>query len=371
MKQRFRRLIPTIILGLMVITVYAMLPNQVALAGEPPGGVIGPRNPTMYTCREGDGFQEVTVPDPFIKETRFEFLRGGRLIAFNELDDEGKPYFENGPALLDPAFRDKNFVRIFGSNESEDFDDRIEHYDPQLATCDNSLFVDFGFNHKDAVLYESYLQDLDRACEDAGGTLKPIEETRVEGFVYEFHQRGDGEWLGVPSRSVPVHLNGITFDLEWGTNDEGYYYFTNLGAGPMVLNLRLPPDAHPINPNVILFSSGLDSGLPEGFPPLTVIMGFYRGPVGPSDVAALRTPAGQALPFSSQSDIDSLRQCGYLGTPAGGNIPPEILDMSLGLPYVGGEPEPTNSMPLALVAVGVFMLLIVGGSLKLFYHRAV
>ncbi len=341
-----------------------LAPTVLVHAGEPPGGVIGPMNPTMYTCREGDGSQEEFVPDPFIKATEFRFVRGGRLIEFNATDTDGDAFFDGGPALLDPMFRDENFVRIFGE-ESDDEDDRIEHYDAQRATCDNPLNIDFGFNNRDAVLYENYLDDLEDACDDAGGTLLPIEETRVEGFVYEFHRDGNGEWFSVPSRSVPVHLNGITFDVEWGTNDEGYYYFTGLGAGPMVLNLRLPPDAHPINPNVILFSSGLDSGKPDAFPTLTVLLGFYRGDDKPEDVAALRAPGGQPLPFSSQRDIDTLRQCGYLGTPAGGNIPPEILDMSLGLPFVGGDPEPANQTGAIALSLSMLLLLIIAGTARM------
>lgn len=360
--------------ALVVFILTLMIHQFPAAAGEPPGGVIGPMNPTMYTCREGDGSQEAYQPDPFIKEYAYRFVPGGRMIGFDETDTNGDFYFEGGPALLDPNFRDEEFVRVFGTR-SEDgdgnttFDDEIEHYNPQLATCDSKLWVDFGFNNRDAVEYENYLYQLDDACSDAGGTLMPIEETLINGYVYEFHQRGNGEWLAVPSQDVPVHLNGITFDLEWGSDTNGYYYFDHLGAGPMVLNLRLPPDAHPINPNVALFSSGLDSGKPEGFPSFTVFLGFYRGDNRPEDVTLLRTPGGNALPFSSPSTIDTLRECGYLGHPGAQQMPAEVLDMSLGMPYVGGPPKPTDSTGILLVSVLLVVGLFTAGGITLYHTR--
>lgn len=370
MKQTYR----VIINGLLILAVSLFsLPVRPATAGEPPGGVIGPMNPTMYSCREGDGDQEEYQPDPFIKETAFRFVVGGRLIGFDETDNDGDFYFDGGPALLDPEFRDEYYVTELGNlsedNDRTERDDRIEYYASQDQTCDNRVAVDFGFDTKDAVLYESYLSKLKRACDKAGGTLIPIEDTRIEGFVYEFHEGADGEWFSVPSRDVPVHLSGITFDLEWGTDDKGYYYFSNLGAGPMVVNLRLPPDAHPINPNVVLFSSGLDSGKDGEFPSLTVFMGFYRGDKAPPDVAALRTPAGNALPFSSQSALDTLRMCGYLGTPSSGHIPTEIMDMSFAIPHVGGTPPPDDPSGVIALSLGLVTLLVAAGGATLYRQR--
>ncbi len=377
MKQLYRKFIfflkPMLILALALV----IFPTS-AKAGDPFGGVIGPMNPTMYKCvAEGtEGKTTETVYDPWKKPrvpitnpdtpkpTAKPIGPGGEIIEWNKaVNNNNRTLFQGGNALLDPIFRDKYL------------------YDALSESCNNPLNIDFGFDTKDAAAYEAYVHDLERDCKKAGGNLFPIAETRIEGHVYEFHPGGrDGEWFGVPSRDVPVVAEGITFKIEWGTDSEGYYYFHNLGAGPIVLNLRLPPEAHPINPNVIIFSTGLESGYcnysattgecggvayPWVKSPWTVLFGFYRGDVAPPDVAALRVPGGNPLPFSSLPDLQTLNQCGYRGTPTGLNLPPEILDMSLGIPSVGGVLSPDNSREIMVIAVGMLMGLLLAGLLRL------
>ncbi|MDM8532035.1 hypothetical protein QUF63_12760 [Anaerolineales bacterium HSG25] len=360
---------------ILVLIFTFLVSTGVALAGDPPTGVIGPMNPTMYKCVDGTN-TEIYQPDPFIKRTVRRVLPGGALIEYNVTDDDGDLIFDGGPALLDPTFRDDYYQSMIGGEITSDNgevkrDNRYEHYSPQTQTCDNSFNVNFGFDTKDAVLYEGYLTDLDRACEKADGTIVPILDTLIEGVVYEFHKDGNGEWFGVRSRDVPVILNGITFDISWATNDEGYYYFQNLGAGPMVLNLRLPPDAHPVNPNVALFSSGLESGKENALSPFTVLLGFYRGDEHPEDVSQLKTPDGNFLPFSNQSEIDLLQQCGYLGMPTAADVPNEILEMSYGIPQVGGEPKPSPYRTIIMTAgsLSLLVLLVIAGGAKAYYRR--
>jgi hypothetical protein len=329
--------------AILVALGLAFIPTKSALAGDPPGGVIGPRNPTMYKCIEGDNI-EYYQPDPFIKRTATRFFEGGKEIEFAVLDDKGKPIFKNGPALLDSAFREANMP------------------DARNQTCNNPMDIYYGFDPTDSVQFESYLHELKRSCDKAGGKLIPMLETRVEGYVYEFHQNSDGSWFSVPSRDVPVILNGIGTDLTWGTNDDGYYIFKGLGAGPLVVNLRLPPDAHPINPNVAIFSNGQRETW-------TVFMGFYRGDTPPKDAAFVTTPEGNYLPFTNPTDIDMLRQCGYLGSPTGKNIPLEIWDMSFGMPSVGGEARPNDPTSTISSALAVLSLLFVAGGITAYSRR--
>ncbi|MDM8529297.1 hypothetical protein QUF58_13970 [Anaerolineales bacterium HSG24] len=370
--NQHKTLIISAILALIFVSIAS---TRVALAGDPPTGVIGPMNPTMYKCVDGEN-AEIYQPDPFIKRTARRVLPGGALIQFDVTDDDGDLIFDGGPALLDPNFREDYYQSMIGGEITSDSgevkrDNRYEHFDPQTQTCDNPFDVNFGFDTKDAVLYEGYLTDLDQACDAADGTIVPIMDTLIEGVVYEFHKAGNGEWVGVPSRNVPVVLNGITFNISWGTNDDGYYVFQNLGAGPMVLNLRLPPDAHPINPNVALFSSGLESGKENAPSPFTALLGFYRGDERPEDVSQLKTPDGNFLPFSNQSEIDMLRQCGYLGMPTAADVPNEILEMSYGIPQVGEKPEPSpyRTGIMMVASLGLLALLVIAGGAKAYYRR--
>jgi len=144
------------------------------------------------------------------------------------------------------------------------------------------------------------IKALEKACRRKGNDseLVPIAETKIEGYVYEFHPKdpsnpAESEWFAVPSQDVMVVAQGITFEIFWVSEPDGYYYFykTRFGSGPIILNLRLPPDAHPINPNIVIESSGKDETW-------TVFLGFYRGDVPPPDVTQLKTPDGNFLPFS-------------------------------------------------------------------------
>jgi hypothetical protein len=358
---------------LLLVVMVMILPNTPAIAGEPPGGVIGPMNPTMYKCVDGENI-EIYQPDPFIKRTSKRILPGGALIEYDVTDEDGELVFDGGPALLDPEFRDKYFETMIGGEVRTDGgelkrDDRYAHYGPQTQTCDNPFAVNFGFDTKDAESYDTYLYELKRACKKADGKIVPILDTRIEGHVYEFHKGGDGEWFAVPSRDVPVALNGITFNLEGASNEEGYYYFQGLGAGPIVLNLRLPPDAHPVNPNVVLFSSGLESGKENAPSPFTVFLGFYRGDERPEDVSLLKTTGGNFLPFSNPSDVAVLQRCGYLGMPTAADIPTEILEMSFGMPHVGGILPSGSTIGIVGMSLGLVAVLFTAGGMRFFYRR--
>ncbi|RME73676.1 MAG: hypothetical protein D6784_11555, partial [Chloroflexi bacterium] len=155
------------------------------------------------------------------------------------------------------------------------------------------------------------------------------------------------------------------FEVFWGSEPDGYYYFPNgFGAGPIVLNLELPPDAHAINPNVIIHSTGLDETW-------TVFLGFYRGDTPPPDVTQLKTPGGNFLPFPTLEDLELLSQCGYMDLP---NVakevmpvlePPSTVSPTVNMPNVGGilvQPLSPGVLAMAVVlavalpAVGLWTL---------------
>jgi hypothetical protein len=191
---------------------------------------------------------------------------------------------------------------------------------------------------------------LEDACERKErdrSELIPIEKTKIEGYVYEFHPEdpqnpATSEWFAVPSRDVPVVAEGVTFEIFWGSEPDGYFYFykTRFGKGPIVLNLRLPKDAHPINPNIVIESTGLDETW-------TVFLGFYRGDVPPPRIDQLRTPEGNFLPFTSSkfSSYESI-----VG-----------LDGESALPGVGGTLPQSESVVVGLLAAIVVIILALAG----------
>jgi len=116
-------------------------------------------------------------------------------------------------------------------------------------------------------------------------TVEYVRQTRIEGYVFEFHPdpNGPGGWTGVRSRDVPVVASGPGFEIIWGSEKDGLYFFNYLGSGPVTLNLRLPPDAHPINPNITVMTEGL----PEVW---EVDLAFYRGDYPPPDIDEIILP---------------------------------------------------------------------------------
>jgi hypothetical protein len=91
----------------------------------------------------------------------------------------------------------------------------------------------------------------------------------VSGFVYDYssHARQSG---------ITVVIDGGGWQAEAVSDSTGFYQFLNLGAGVGVLNLRLPPDAHPVAPNwPVSFGSGAD---------VSVNLGYYWGDSNPLPV---------------------------------------------------------------------------------------
>lgn len=305
------------ILALILIAIYTS-----PVKGGEPEGEIGPMNPTMFRCVQPETREEIIgfiQPDPFSK----------RLIPIVRIGPTG----EEIEVSLD---------------ELEEFLE--DNPDAREQACHNEIEIDFGFDTTDAAQFEAYLSDLENQCDDLDGELEPITDTRIEGYVYEFHPdiNNPGKWFAVASQDVPVVARGITFEITWGTDSNGFFYFDNLGAGPIVLNLGpLPPDAHPLNTNVILFSTGLDEPrLP------TVALGFYRGDMAPPDINGLLLPDGSGLTIGNFEDLETIARCGYTG-----------------MPNVGGVLR--QEQPISVVALAAILLILLPavGLLKLYQDR--
>jgi hypothetical protein len=191
-------------------------------------------------------------------------------------------------------------------------------------------------------------EQMKRDCEKADGRLEPIRLTSIEGYVFEFHPdpNGPGGWTAVRSRDVPVVATGPGFQVEWGSEKDGFYYLDNFGAGPITLNLRLPINAHPINPNITVVSTGLGEIW-------EIDLGFYRGNTPPKDIDELRLPADHERNTLLTPDT-------RVGIDESGVVS-EMPDVGGVLPL----DQPTSTIALAVV---VLLILPVAGILKL--HRS-
>jgi hypothetical protein len=188
------------------------------------------------------------------------------------------------------------------------------------------------------------VEELEDECDDVGGKLEYLHQTEIEGYVYEFVPDPDNpdQWMAIPAAGVPVFAEGIGFEIFWISEKDGFFYFykTRFGSGPILLNLRLGPDAHPINPNVLIESTGAAETW-------TVYLGFYRGDVGPKDIDALHTPEGYPLPKGDSS-----------------------FDGDGSLPGVGGVLEQEVSLPVIALATLVVIILPAAGIVTLHKSRS-
>ena len=116
-----------------------------------------------------------------------------------------------------------------------------------------------------------------------GGTNPtPVANTSsIVGYVYDYSTGPP-----IPVKDLGVTLTGCSWDAVWGTDDNGYFFFNNLGEGPAYVNLQLPPNGHAINPNVLVTTSGMTQTY-------TVYLGFYVGDQPP--LGELKTPDGKSL----------------------------------------------------------------------------
>jgi hypothetical protein len=163
------------------------------------------------------------------------------------------------------------------------------------------------------------------------------DESTIEGYVYDFT-------TGIPKgiKDIGVTLDGCSWTAQWSTDDNGHFFFNNLGQGAAKVTLQLPSDGHAINPNVIVETSGEDDTY-------TVYLGFYRGNVVPA--ATFRTPDDQML-------------TGVVATPVPGATPSD----GASIPGVGGDfPDPYHE---SWLSAALLLLLPAAGLMAVARRRA-
>lgn len=204
------------------------------------------------------------------------------------------------------------------------------------------------------------LNKLKKECDDVDDKLDArielLQQSRIEGFVFEYHPdpAGPGGWTAAPSHDVPVIASGPGFETFRGSDKDGSYYFDYLGAGPVTLNLRLPPDAHPINPNVTIVTTSFAVVI-------KVHLGFYRGDTPPADFEALRVPAGYS-PDTLAPPNTTIED--FVNLPGDSNV-----SVGIPMPSVGGilpKEQPVSIIALALI---ILVVLPTAGVLKLRSNR--
>lgn len=157
-----------------------------------------------------------------------------------------------------------------------------------------------------------------------GGSATPVPNTSsIVGYAYDF-----STGPAVPRKDINVTLTGCSWSAIWGTDDNGYFYFHNLGAGKAHVAVQLPPGGHAVNPNVIVETSGLTQTY-------TVYLGYYTGdpPLG-----ELKTPDGKSLTGINEVFV---------------TLPPETTPDGSTLPDVGG------TFPDSYLVIGMSALLLI------------
>ncbi len=303
------------VISIFTFALLLMMANTNPVQAGEPTGEIGPMNPTMFKCVTKGGSEEETS--------------------------------ETGEIISSKPVASGEVIELDAINEIINNDPTTENSN---CTSNFDIISDFGFNTTDAEEFKAFLKKAERECNKKGGRLVTVADTRIDGIVYEFHPTNPAdpegaEWRGVRSRDVPVVARGITFVIEWGSEKDGTFLFQNLGAGPIVLNLRLPPDAHPINPNLIVKSTGLAETR-------TVILAFYRGDYPPPKFSQMRTEEGNPLPFVSDEDIVLANNCG------------------LAMPNVGGILPQDKPISILILAAMILVTLPTVGLLKLRQNRS-
>jgi hypothetical protein len=174
--------------------------------------------------------------------------------------------------------------------------------------------------------------DATPTCEcTGGGELEDVTNTSsIVGFVYDYTTGPP-----VPTEGMGVTIKGCSWEAVWGTDENGYFYFNNLGQGVAYVNLQLPANGHAVNPNVMVQTSGLTQTY-------TVYLGFYLGDQPP--LGQLTTPDGKALTGINEVTVTE---------------PPETTPDGTIIPDVGGT-FPDSYLVIGLSALMLLSLPVAG-----------
>ena len=169
------------------------------------------------------------------------------------------------------------------------------------------------------------------SCTGGGTPTTPVANTSsIVGYVYDFSTGPP-----VPVKDMGVTLTGCSWEAVWGTDDNGYFYFNNLGQGSAYVNLQLPPNGHAVNPNVLVNTSGMTQTY-------TVYLGFYVGDQPP--LGELKAPDGRSLTGINEQTV---------------TLPPTTTPDGAIMPDVGGT-FPDSYLIIGLSAVLLLFLPVAG-----------
>jgi hypothetical protein len=245
------------------------------------------------------------------------------------------PTWAGDPDTTVGGINPNHYVCLTEDNKVVDLEnDAVTVSDDDTVTFDPDKTVDLN-KLKDECKDEEDERDEDLKVDVA-------RQSRLEGYVFEFHPdpSAPGGWLGVRSQDVPVVITGPGFEVFKGSDKDGSFYFDNLGAGPVTFNLRLPADAHALNPNITVWTDGF----------LTVTSGiylaFYRGDMPPPDLEAIQSPDGVPLPpanftFENVDGSGTFSLNELTGMPSVGGVlakQPSIFTIGLALVIVVALP---------------------------------
>lgn len=133
----------------------------------------------------------------------------------------------------------------------------------------------------------------------------PAKTGVVHGYVIDYSNSG------APQGGVPVILSGGGWSIETVSDSNGYFQFLGLGEGKGSLSLKLPPSAHPVNPNWTV-----DTGIEN---PEQTNIGFYWGETPPVPVilSAEENADSLTLKITNQSGGDANNLALALSLPTG------------------------------------------------------
>jgi len=164
------------------------------------------------------------------------------------------------------------------------------------------------------------------ACTGGTNPTPVANSSSIVGYVYDYSTGGP-----VPIKDLGVKLTGCSWSAVWGTDDNGYFFFNNLGEGPAYVNLQLPPNGHAINPNVLVNTSGMTDTY-------TVYLGFYVGDQPP--LGELKTPDGRSLTGINEITVTELPDStsGAVMPDVGGVFPDSYLIIGLSAVFLVSLP---------------------------------
>ncbi len=137
---------------------------------------------------------------------------------------------------------------------------------------------------------------------------EPAKTGIVHGYVIDYSNSG------APQGGVPVILSGGGWSIETVSDSNGYFQFMGLGEGKGSLSLKLPSDAHPVNPDWMI-ETGLEN-------PEHTNVGFYWGETPPVPVLLSAEENADTLnvKIANQSGGDANNLAVSVMLPAGVNV---------------------------------------------------